>query len=78
MQKYLTAVLCLILDKVQTQGGQTIEIADFFLVKVVLCNSDITGMDSVSNLAGQPHVGFCCISPHHHQFRSTVSGNGVV
>lgn len=34
MQKYLTAVLCLILDKVQAQGGQAIEIADFFLVNI--------------------------------------------
>lgn len=53
MQEYLTAFFCLILDKVQAQGGQTIEIADFFL----LCDRNIADMDSVSGPAGQPHVG---------------------
>ena len=57
MQEYLTAFFCLILDKVQAQGGQTIEIADFFLIKVVLCDRNVADMDSVASPVGQPHVG---------------------
>ena len=52
MQEYLTAVLCLILDKVQAQGGQTIEIADFFLIKVVLCDRNVADMDLVNPMLG--------------------------